>query len=177
MILDGSNGISGLPVPLPLNQGGTGQTLTASGVVKQGGGVGQLGNQIYIGWTGSLLKATVDVTDLGAIALQNTTIGYGQTWKSFVIGTATGQRQFGVTYTNSTGRPMQVAVGGGALGGSEATLLVSINGGAASIFASAAAQGIIPNTTSGTFWVNDKQSYNVSLSGTGMAIRFWTEYS
>lgn len=34
--------------------------------VQQGGGIGQLGNKIYIGWTGSQLKCTVDKTSIGA---------------------------------------------------------------------------------------------------------------
>lgn len=33
--------------------------------VRQGTGVGQLGNTVIVGWSGSRLKATVDVTDLG----------------------------------------------------------------------------------------------------------------
>ena len=39
--------------------------------VQQGGGIGQLGNKIYIGWTGShQLKCTVDKTDLGAFVFE-----------------------------------------------------------------------------------------------------------
>lgn len=38
--------------------------------VQQGGGVGQGNNKVYFGWTASnLLKATVDSTDLGAVAM------------------------------------------------------------------------------------------------------------
>lgn len=36
--------------------------------VQQGGGIGQLGNKVYIGWSGSRLKATVDARDLGNVA-------------------------------------------------------------------------------------------------------------
>lgn len=41
--------------------------------VQQGGGAGQGTNKIFIGWSGSILKAQVDVTDMGAIytAAQN----------------------------------------------------------------------------------------------------------
>jgi hypothetical protein len=35
--------------------------------IQQGGGVGQVGNKIYIGWSGSGLKCTVDSTDLGTL--------------------------------------------------------------------------------------------------------------
>lgn len=38
--------------------------------VRQGTGAGQLGNVVKIGWSGSDLKATVDVTDLGPFAFQ-----------------------------------------------------------------------------------------------------------
>ena len=34
--------------------------------VQQGGGSGQAGNKVYIGWSGSTLKAQVDSTDLGS---------------------------------------------------------------------------------------------------------------
>lgn len=39
--------------------------------VQQGTGIGQLSNTVKIGWSGSTLKATVDSTDLGALALQS----------------------------------------------------------------------------------------------------------
>ena len=39
--------------------------------IQQGGGIGQTGNKIYIGWTGShQLKCTVDKTDLGAFMFE-----------------------------------------------------------------------------------------------------------
>lgn len=41
--------------------------------VRQGGGVGQGNNKVYIGWSGSRLKATVDETDLGSIIFDNNT--------------------------------------------------------------------------------------------------------
>lgn len=43
----------------------------AGNKVKEGGGVGQLTNNVYIGWSGSRLKATVDVTDLGNIVFDS----------------------------------------------------------------------------------------------------------
>lgn len=39
--------------------------------VKQGGKTGMYNNQVYIGWAGQRLKATVDVTDLGEFVFQN----------------------------------------------------------------------------------------------------------
>jgi len=39
--------------------------------VQQGGGAGQLSNKVYIGWSGSELKAQVDASDQGAIAFKS----------------------------------------------------------------------------------------------------------
>ena len=39
--------------------------------VQQGGGTGQLTNKVYIGWSGSQLKAQVDATDQGAFVMQS----------------------------------------------------------------------------------------------------------
>lgn len=38
--------------------------------VQQGGGYGQLGNKVKIGWTGSQLKCTVDQTNIGAFVFE-----------------------------------------------------------------------------------------------------------
>jgi hypothetical protein len=47
----------------------TGAVLTALGFtpIQQGGGIGQTGNKIYIGWSTNRLRAQVDVTDIGYI--------------------------------------------------------------------------------------------------------------
>lgn len=39
--------------------------------IQQGGGKGQLSNKIYLGWSGSKLKAQVDISDMGNIALES----------------------------------------------------------------------------------------------------------
>ena len=39
--------------------------------VRQGGGIGQLGNTILIGWSGSKIKIQVDNTDFGALATES----------------------------------------------------------------------------------------------------------
>lgn len=46
------------------------QTALGFTPVQQGGGAGQLANKVYIGWTGSQLKAQVDSTDMGAFVMQ-----------------------------------------------------------------------------------------------------------
>ena len=69
--------------------------------VQQGGGAGQLsGNKVYIGWTGTELKAQVDTVDQGAIAFKSDIpagIGVGQTWQAV-------SRSANVWYQNTTGR-------------------------------------------------------------------------
>lgn len=46
--------------------------------VQQGTGVGQQTNSVKIGWSGSQLKATVDVTDMGPFAMQSNFTGGNQ---------------------------------------------------------------------------------------------------
>ena len=69
--------------------------------VQQGGGAGQLSsNKVYIGWSGSELKAQVDTVDQGAIAFKSDIpagIGVGQTWQAV-------SRSANVWYQNTTGR-------------------------------------------------------------------------
>jgi hypothetical protein len=69
--------------------------------VQQGGGAGQVSsNKVYIGWTGTELKAQVDTYDQGAIAFKSDIpagIGVGQTWQAV-------SRSANVWYQNTTGR-------------------------------------------------------------------------
>jgi hypothetical protein len=99
--------ISGLSSALPIASGGTGATTQGAALtnivgftpVQQGGVSGQLGNKIYIGWTGSMLTAQVDNTNFGSIL----GLGSNQTWQS--PGRVAGQQ-----YTNNAGRPIQVSI-------------------------------------------------------------------
>lgn len=50
---------------------GSYQTALGFTPVRQGGGSGQLGNTIYIGWSGTRLKGQVDATDLGNFVFDN----------------------------------------------------------------------------------------------------------
>ena len=62
--------------------------------VQQGGGIGQGASKVYIGWSDTGLKVTVDSTDLGGIALLNapafvggiTVSGNSNFWASLGIG-------------------------------------------------------------------------------------------
>jgi hypothetical protein len=73
--------------------------------VQQGGGVGQLGNKIFIGWSGSELLAQVDDnSSFGGLAFKSDIpagIGVGQTWQAV-------SRSANVWYQNTTGRSIGV---------------------------------------------------------------------
>lgn len=43
---------------------------TDTSYVRRGGGIGQLTNAVYMGWSGSNVKVTVDATDMGNVAFQ-----------------------------------------------------------------------------------------------------------
>lgn len=75
--------------------------------VQQGGGTGQSTNKIYLGWSGSALKAQVDNTDLGDVqtSSSNMMLAINQSWVS-----VTQSRSIGTTYTNSTNKPIFVSI-------------------------------------------------------------------
>ena len=83
--------------------------------VQQGTGVGQLGNLVKIGWSGSGLKVTVDVSDLGVFLLSSNYNGYSPTltgtgasgtWSIDISGNA-------ATATNITAYTINQSVGSG----------------------------------------------------------------
>ncbi len=63
--------ITGASNPTTLSESGITDVYTKAeshgNFVKQGGGVGQLGNAVKVGWSGTGLKVTVDNTDLGNV--------------------------------------------------------------------------------------------------------------
>ena len=87
--------------------------------VQQGGGAGQLSNKVYIGWTGSELKAQVDASDQGAIAFKSDIpAGYSDAQAraaqaghavggigSYVLGAAEVSLAAGATVAGSSVRP------------------------------------------------------------------------
>ncbi|MBF7690668.1 hypothetical protein [Acinetobacter pollinis] len=87
--------------------GALGNGTTLFNAIQQGGGTGQDSNKIYIGWSGSSLKAQVDNVDLGIVQTEfsNIMLGIKQTFKSVTNG-----RSLGTTYTNSTNKPIMVSV-------------------------------------------------------------------
>jgi hypothetical protein len=76
--------------------------------VEQGGGTGQLGNKIRIGWSGSGLRGQVDGTDLGVIPTVNYPGGFvsaaaaSQTYMPLGGGIFTGGVVFNHTATESS---------------------------------------------------------------------------
>lgn len=73
--------------------------------VQQGTGVGQLANSVKIGWSaGSKLKATVDVTDLGNVALEN--------WVSSTFAALGGAAFSGAVSTPTLTSPFHISDGG-----------------------------------------------------------------
>jgi hypothetical protein len=87
--------------------------------VQQGGGAGQLSNKVYIGWSGSELKAQVDASDRGAIAFKSDIpAGYSDAQAraaqaghavggigSYVLGAAEVSLAAGATVAGSSVRP------------------------------------------------------------------------
>ena len=70
----------------------------------------------------SNVSAAVTPSNTATIA-QSTDLGVGQTWQGF-----TGSRSSGVTYTNTTGKPIQVSVVVQDIGGSTNDLYFFVNG-------------------------------------------------
>ena len=130
---------TGVTGTLPVANGGTGATSITSGALIKGAGtgafaaasasdiVGQIGSTAVTNATNATnatTAATVSTTvSSGAVGttqsngdnstkiattayVQNMEIGWGQTWQS-----VTGSRSAGTTYTNSTGKPIQVCIG------------------------------------------------------------------
>ena len=75
--------------------------------VRQGTGVGQLGNTVIVGWSGSRLKATVDATDLGNFVFDSDVCekgddGAGNKYYKFPDGTLICTKAVGVNVECST---------------------------------------------------------------------------
>jgi hypothetical protein len=91
-------------------------------------------------------------------------IGYGQTWQNL-----TGSRASATTYYNTTGKPMEVAVTGGA-GAASSGITVTVNG--LVIFTNITNDGSVGSTIGGCFIVPAGNSYLVTTTG---ALSAWYE--
>jgi hypothetical protein len=99
-------------------------------------------------------------------------LGYNQTLQD-----VTASRVLGVTYTNTTSKPIMVHVGVGSITGNSSSLRVSINGATSIVFATGAPGGAEASTdVSGSVIIQAGQSYNITeVGGTGPNLLFWTE--
>jgi hypothetical protein len=96
--------ITGLVTDLAVADGGTGaSTFTANNVVLGNGTNSLAGNTVAPGASGNVL--TSNGTTWASSAPPNLGIGVGQTWQN-----VTGSRSLGTTYTNTTGKPIEVNV-------------------------------------------------------------------
>jgi hypothetical protein len=90
-----------LDTPLAVNSGGTGKSTLALNNVLLGNGTAAV-KEVAPGASGNVLKSDGTTWVSGTISAG---IGDGQTWQA-----VTGSRAIGTTYTNSTGKPIQVNV-------------------------------------------------------------------
>lgn len=102
--------------------------------VQQGGGTGQLTNKVYIGWSGSRLKAHVDNTDMGNIVFDNhlaaASVNYATSAGS--ASTATTATKLGSSTVGGAAKPIYLNAGTATACSStigSSTLPVYMNGG------------------------------------------------
>jgi hypothetical protein len=148
---------------LTVADGGTGaSSITANSVILGNGTSALSGNLVAPGTSGNVLTSNgttwTSATPAGGI-------GIGQTWQD--VG---GSRALGTTYTNSTGKPIMVAVSlqvNGAFNFSSAT----VGGVTVAQFGSSDSQNTDRNTVS--FIVPDSTTY--SITGAGAGLLTWAE--
>jgi len=101
--------VTGLTTPLGVTNGGTGRNTLAANNVLLGNGTSQVGlvapgsnNNVLTsnGTTWESVPFSTVINNAGGV------LGIGQTWQN--VG---GSRAKGVTYTNTTGKPIQVSIG------------------------------------------------------------------
>jgi hypothetical protein len=90
-----------LDTPLAVNSGGTGKNTLALNNVLLGNGTAAV-KEVAPGASGNVLRSDGTTWVSGTISAG---IGDGQTWQD-----VTGSRAIGTTYTNNTGRPIQVSI-------------------------------------------------------------------
>lgn len=115
--LDATDGLTGA---VPVANGGTGRsTLTANNVIL-GNGTGQV-QQVAPGTNGNVL--TSNGTTWVSQSVPVTAIGVGQTWQN-----VKSSRAVGVTYTNTTGRPILVSISGNGVNPYGAVAQLTVDG-------------------------------------------------
>ncbi len=161
--------LTGLTTPLSVAQGGTGITAFGTGVATALGQNVSGSGSIVLGTSPTLTtpalgtpSAVVLTNATGTANSLNAGIGVNQTWQD-----VTSSRVGGTTYTNSTGKPIEVFLNIGTPGGGSFTITVGgmSLGGTISVLnnSSVPISFIVPNST----------TYVVTLSST--TITKWTE--
>jgi hypothetical protein len=144
---------------LTVSDGGTGRsTLTANNLVV-GNGTSAV-NFVAPGASGQVL--TSNGTSWASAAPADNSIGVGQTWQSV-------SRSIGTTYTNSTGRPIQVSVSTST--NQFGTIRFSING----TIVSSIAGGDFGNHQAWNFIIPPGATYLVTTTGSGSSVSSWWE--
>ena len=119
-----------------------GQAVTVSGNLPTANLTGTIASaQLSGSYTGITGVGTLSSITFADATVQNSSanthaLGTGQTWQN-----VTASRAFSTTYTNSTGRPIMIAVHGLRTTASTTTLFISLNGGTTFIFCSSANSG------------------------------------
>ncbi|WP_439606876.1 hypothetical protein [Hydrogenophaga sp.] len=137
---------------VPFAKGGTGQitALAAFDALKQAASDAYAGTQENATdaetQAGTATDRTVTPASFAAASL-----GYGQTWQAVT-------RTAGVTYTNSTGRPIMLVMNINASGSASCSVNININGGGAITFLSASA-GTGPTGAAGSFIIPPGATY------------------
>lgn len=108
------------------------------------------------------INATSGITFNDSSVQGTAALGYGQTWQNVA-----GSRSSGVTYTNSTGRPIQVSVG--TTFAANARVGASVGGVTVGSIGVATAGGDVSNI----FTVPVGATYVVTISNAGLG--FWSE--
>jgi hypothetical protein len=147
---------------LAVADGGTGSSTLTANAVLLGNGTNAL-QTVAPSTSGNVLTSNgttwTSATPAGGI-------GIGQTWQNVI-----GSRASGVTYTNSTGKPIMVATSSTNVNGF--SYMASYCDGIMLSSASGATPSATPSSTGFSFIVPAGSTYSVTFSGTG--INTWVE--
>lgn len=138
--------------------------------VQQGTGIGQGPNAVKIGWSGSKPKMTVDVSDLGNIAMEPwTTSAIAAAAPFGTLNNVTASRALGTTYTNTNGVPvfLNVATSGT---GTPFSIHLVVNG-----TQMQAPGGTGSGIQSVSFILSPGATYSVSTVSGSNTLQIWTE--
>jgi hypothetical protein len=149
---------------LTVADGGTGASSITANSVMLGNGTSALsGNLVAPSTSGNVL--TSNGTTWTSVAPAGG-IGVGQSWQNL-----TGSRSLGTTYTNSTGRPIEIAIAISAAGKGN-NLTITINGVGLLTNQFNWGSGDANNGNFMTFIIPDGHTYSVSV---GNSIQTWAE--